>query len=159
MTLSAVGLAVRAVLIVGLCVLLGLAGLVDPVHCVLIGCLLFALVLLGARRGEGFEGEWPTRPAESRAGGRASVSDLSWKVFDHEQLVSEQVVRRVRQLAIGRLAQVGIDAHDQAQWPEVERRLGRSVAAGLAAPRRPSPRALWQWLDSIEKLSNERSTT
>ena len=86
------------------------------------------------------------------------VSDLSWQVFDHSRRVDAAVADRVHHLAVARLAMLGIDATDPAQWPEVERRLGPAIASGLAHDERPTARTLQLWLDAIDRLSDERTT-
>lgn len=149
---------VRGALAAAVGAALGLTNVLDPAHAVLVACLLFAALLLGAGSTEQIEDAWPHRPSSSRAGGRATVSDLSWRVLDHDRLVDAAIVCRVRELAVARLAFIGVDADDPAQWPEVERLLGPAVAADLAAERRPTARTLQRWLDTIDRLGNERTT-
>lgn len=105
-----------------------------------------------------YEPSWPARQTRLRAGGRATVSDLSWQVFDHSHPVDAAVAHRVHGLAVARLAMVGVDAADPAQWPEVERLLGPAVANSLAHDERPTARTLQLWLDAIDRLSDERTT-
>ena len=92
------------------------------------------------------------------AGGRDTVSDLSWQVFDENRRASARIVRRTSDLAAARLALLGVDATDPAQRDEVERLLGTSVAAGLTSNQPPTARTLQTWLDAIDALGDERTT-
>ena len=152
------GILVRVLGIVAVCAVLGFGGVLDPTHAVLLGCLGLAAVLVRAAGVEEWEIDWPDRPFLSRVGGRNSVSDLGWQVFGQDGRVRAQVVERVAALAEDRLALLGVDAGDAAQAGEVERLLGPRVAEGLASGRPPTARTLQTWLNSIERLGNERIT-
>ena len=157
MRVSVRGLVVRALLVVALGAVLGLTGVLDPTHALLLACLLLAAVLVQARRPEPADEGWPDRSFGSRAGGRDAVSDLAWQVFDEDRRASVRVVRRVRELATARLALLGVDATDPARRGEVERLLGPRVAAGLASDAPPTARTLQTWLDAIDALTDERT--
>ena len=158
MSTEARGRLVWAGAIAVLCALLGFGGVLDPVHAVLFGCLLFALISLRSVASDQLDADWPSRRYTNRAGARNSVSDLAWQVFDTDRRVRGNVVQRVRNLAAARLASLGVDATDPAQRPQVERLLGPRVAAGLAADQRPTARTLQTWLDAIDRLDPERTT-
>ncbi len=151
-------LVLRVVGSVALGTVLALTGVLDATHAALLALLLLAALLLSARMIDDYEPVWPARQSPMRAGGRAVVSDLSWQVFDHSRRVDAAVADRVHRLAVARLAMLGIDATDPAQWPEVERRLGPAIASGLAHDERPTARTLQLWLDAIDRLSDERTT-
>lgn len=121
-------LVLRVVGSVALGTVLAITGVLDSTHAALLALLLLAALLLSARMIDDYEPVWPARQSPMRAGGRAVVSDL------------------------------GIDATDPAQWPEVERRLGPAIASGLAHDERPTARTLQLWLDAIDRLSDERTT-
>lgn len=151
---------VRAGVVTAICAVLGLGGVLDPVHAVLFGCLLLAGISLWSTGSDLPGAEWPVRRFAARAGGRNAVSDLAWQVFDPDRRVQPRVVMRVRGLAAARLALLGVDANDPAQQPEVERLLGRAVAEGIASGTRPTARTLQLWLDAIDRLSlNQEGTT
>lgn len=152
------GLVVRAVMVVALGAGLGLTGVLDLTHALLVGCLLLAVVLLQARPPEPEDEGWPERTFGTRAGGRDDVSDLSWQVFEGDRTVSARVVRRVRDLANARLTLRGVDGPEPARSAEAERLLGPEVVAGLASGNRPTPRTLQTWLDAIDALTEERNT-
>jgi len=153
-----VGLIVRVAAVAVVAAALGFGGVLDPTHAALLGCLGLAAVTVSAGAAEEWTTDWPERPFESRAGGRSAVSDLGWQVFGRDRLVRGRIVDRVRGLAAARLALLGVDASDAAQWPEVERLLGARVANGLASARPPTARTLQTWLDAIDRLGNERIT-
>lgn len=148
---------VRAGIVTAVCAVLGFGGVLDPVHAVLLGCLVLAGTSLWSEDSDLLGAEWPVRRFAARAGGRNAVSDLAWQVFDPDRRVQPRVVERVRNLAVARLALLGVDARDPAQRPEVERLLGRTVAEGIAYGKRPNARTLQIWLDAIDRL-NERTT-
>jgi hypothetical protein len=150
-------LVTRLVLTAGACTLLGLGGVLDPAHAVLLGCLGVAAVALNAAVIDDVEAEWPSRPVAGRAGGRSGVSDLSWQVFGRDRRVRDHIVERVADLAAARLALLGVDASDPRQRAEVDRLLGPGVSAGLAAGTPPTARTLQLWLDAIDRLSRERT--
>lgn len=152
------GLVVRGLVVVAVCAALGLGGILDPTHAALSAFLLLAVVLLQARREPSPEDAWPEHSFGSRAGGRDTVSDLSWQVFDENRRASARIVRRTSDLAAARLALLGVDATDPAQRDEVERLLGTSVAAGLTSNQPPTARTLQTWLDAIDALGDERTT-
>jgi hypothetical protein len=152
-----VGVLVRVAVVTVLAAVLGFGGVLDPTHAALLGLLGIAVVGMASDSSEEWADEWPDRPLESRAGGRSAVSDLGWQVFGRDRRVHDRVVERVRTLAAARLAALGVDAGDAAQWPQVERLLGARVANGLASPRPPTARTLQTWLDAIDRLGNERN--
>lgn len=148
------GVVVRGLLIAVGCAVLGVTGILDPTHAVLLGCVGIAAVVVSAGRTEPFREPWPDRPYESRAGGRSGVSDLSWQVFGRDRRVQPQVVQRVRDLASARLALLGVDANDPV---EAARLLGERTATGLASGEAPTARTLQAWLDAVDRLSDERT--
>lgn len=148
---------VRAAVVALVCAALGVGGILDPVHAVLLGCLALAGLGLRGSTTELPASEWPARRFPNRAGGRNQVSDLAWQAFDLDRRLRRSVVQRVRELATARLALRGVDATDPAQWPEVERLLGPRVATDLFSDHRPTARALQLWLDAIDRLNPERT--
>ncbi len=157
MTRQLRGLTIGAGAIAALAALLGFSGVLDPVHAALFGCLLFAALGLRSAGFDHSQADWPTRRQVNRAGARNAVSDLAWQVFDTDRRVRGSVVKRVRELATARLALLGVDVADPAQWPEVERLLGAKTVAGLASDQPPTARALQTWLDAIDQLDPERT--
>lgn len=145
----------RTAIIAVICIALGVSGILDPAHAALLGCLLLAGITLWSTGSQLPGAEWPARRFAARAGGRNGVSDLAWQVFDPDRRVQSRVVERVRKLAAARLALLGVDVYDPAQQAKVERMLGRSVAQGLAAGKRPTARTLQLWLDAIDRLGLE----
>lgn len=157
MRLPVRGVVLRVLVVAALAAALGVGGVLDPTHAVVLGLVGIAAVGLRAAAADEFGAEWPSRSFESRAGARGAVSDLSWQVFGRDRRVRERVVERVRDLATARLALLGVDADDPSQAGEVERLLGPRVAAGLDAPRPPTARTLQTWLDAIDGLGHERT--
>lgn len=150
-------LVVRLAAIVVVAAALGLGGVLDPTHAVLLGCVGLAVVAVSAGSADEWSQEWPERPFEGRSGARSGVSDLGWQVFGRERRVRGRIVERVRGIAAARLALLGVDAGDPAQWPDVERLLGARVANGLASAQPPTARTLQTWLDAIDRLGDERT--
>lgn len=155
---SSLMMTVRVGLSVLLSAILGVLGILDPAHVVLLGGGLVCLVLVGSRLPDPPDPGWPPLPFRTHAGGRSSVSDLSRRSLDLDGRVRPEIVNRTRALAQGRLALLGIDMDDPDRRGDVERLLGDSVAAGLAAPGHPTARTLQTWLDAIERLGHERTT-
>lgn len=135
-----------------------LAGWLDPVHAVLLATVATVVVLVWRRLDDGAEEPWPDPPEETRPGARHDVSELGWAAFTRSGEVSQRVVRRVRALAVARLARHGVDATDPAQAADVERLLGPDVAAGLASGRAPTARVLDGWLAAVERIGPETTT-
>lgn len=129
-----------------------LPGWLDPVHAVLLATVATVVVSAWRRLDGGVEEPWPDLPGVTRPGARHDVSELGWATFTRSGEVSQRVVRRVRALAVARLARHGVDAADPARAADVERLLGPDVAAGLASGRAPDARVLDRWLAAVERL-------
>jgi hypothetical protein len=132
---------------------LALTGTLDAVHALLLAAVVVVTFAAWRTFDGGHEEKWPDLPEERRAGARQDVSELGWATFTRDGTVSPRVVRRVRALAVARLAALSVDADDDSQRGEVERLLGREVVAGLANPTAPTARHLTTWLDAIERLA------
>lgn len=158
MTDSALAMTVRLGLSILVSATLGVLGVLDPTHAMLLGCGFVAVALLSSRVPDAADPGWPQLPFRTHAGGRSAVSDLSRRSFDLDGRVRPEVVARTRALAKGRLALLGVDIDDPAQHADVERLLGAPLAAGLATQQHPTARTLQTWLDAIDRLSDERTT-
>lgn len=98
---------------------------------------------------------WPQLPDERRGGHRQEVSQLSWSLTDRDGRVGEQGRRRLRTVAAGRLALVGVDLDDDdAVRAHLGDRAWRTLRATAKNP--PTVRALDACLTTLEELEGAR---
>ena len=78
----------------------------------------------------GADAEWPPAPARPRDGRRLDVAVLTWSLAGRDGRVSETAVRRVREIAVRRLARAGLPLSAGLTGPTGERgELERAAAA------------------------------
>ncbi|MCL1870662.1 MAG: hypothetical protein FWF90_09660 [Promicromonosporaceae bacterium] len=158
---------VVAVLLAGTATWLVLAGIVDWPHAAVTALAGFALYLV-LTSPPVRDRLWPGAPREDRPGGRSGVSELGWAAFTRDGMTTEHVLRRVRALAVHRLALHGVvwdgarsddlahwgrDGRDSAAHREhAEALLGRDVVAGLTSAHQASPHMLEIWFRSLDHL-------
>jgi hypothetical protein len=109
--------------------------------------IVAAVVLLGVvvpLLDAGRDAEWPAAPVRPRDGRRLDVAVLTWSLAGRDGRVSEAALRRVREIAVRRLARVGLplsagltgpaDQRGEAERAAAAEALGPRAWAALTAP-------------------------
>lgn len=113
------------------------------------------------------EDDWPVDQPLSRPGNRNDVSTLGYLSYTREGLVTDRVVRRLRDIAVRRLRAHGViwngrpeldgfgtgpaDAAEHRR--RAEQLLGAQVLSGLAAARDVTPKTLQTYLAALDTLA------
>lgn len=97
---------------------------------------------------------WERRDDRAADGARREISRLSWTLGGHENRVGEAPVRRLRELALRRLAWRGITLTDQDGVAAAEKLLGAPVVAVITTELGPPPRydLFIRCVAAVEKL-------
>ncbi|MEE6280125.1 hypothetical protein [Georgenia sp. MJ170] len=123
----------------------------DGVNIALGAVATVALSTLTGHREIGGDLGWPALPADERGGHRHEVSQLSWSLTDRDGRVGERGLRRLRDVAAGRLRLAGIDPDDD---DAVRAAIGEHAWRTLRITRdnRPTVRALDACLTALDDL-------
>ena len=159
--------------------LLGVIGL-RPGDALLVGLvtLVVGVVMVAGRAAE--QNEWPDAEPEETVGARREVSALTWSFFGVDGRVAEPAVRRLRAVAVRRLARRGVvlpnglrqrqarsdpappprtDPADDALQDEARALLGERAWTILTAPGGwlPSLQDVAHCVEVIERLTTAQS--
>lgn len=146
-------------------VLSGVLGLRTP-DAVLFGLVALVIGLVLVSGDAGAQNEWPDGEYEETDGTRREVAAITWSLVGREGRVAEPAVRRLRTVAVRRLARHGVDLpHGLGPRPtdedEAELRahalLGDRAWTILTAPggRLPSLNDVEHCVDVIERLGTD----
>ncbi|NUU05508.1 hypothetical protein [Leifsonia sp. C5G2] len=103
----------------------------DAAHAVGLGAAAAALVACLSALGEAADLTWAVPAPEPRPGARRDIVQLGWSLGSRGGRVSPEGLRRLRLVAERALAIHGLDLHDSAADPSLERLLGAEVLAVL----------------------------
>lgn len=103
--------------------------------------------------------DWESGSAAPGEGVRQDVSRLAWSLRAHRTGIPAAGLRRVHQLAAGRLARRGLDVDSAADRAAIERMLGRA-AYGVLHPgdRRVRLSTVIACLDALDRLETPSPT-
>ncbi|GAA2100235.1 hypothetical protein GCM10009841_14740 [Microlunatus panaciterrae] len=147
----------RVVWVVVLSVLVPVAAFVvgvNWVQCLLLGTATATVGGLLALLPAGEDVPWEPPDDQIADGARREVTRLSWTLGGHENRVGEAPLRRLRELAVTRLAARGVQVDDPAGRETAARLLGDQVWAVLTAETGPPPRfdTFVRCVDALERL-------
>ncbi|MFC0681815.1 hypothetical protein ACFFGH_28620 [Lysobacter korlensis] len=94
----------------------------------------------------------PDPQIDLRQGARREIKQLSWTAGGQRNRLDEPVVRRLRLVAVARLAARGIDLDDPRHRPRAEQLLGRSTYRVLASPAGQSAAVMQRCIAAIDRL-------
>jgi hypothetical protein len=144
---TAIGLAVAGAVLWGM-------GL-DPVHALVLGAALVALIALRKSPAVNNDQAWPDEvDSRSDTGVRREVARLSWSMQGYESRVQRQSVGRLHQIAVYRLGELGLDLDDPRDYLACESALGVRAYQVVSEPEvRPLYPDFVAAVGAVEKLS------
>jgi hypothetical protein len=113
---------------------------VDLVHALVIGIAMAVVVVVAQTVDAVPDPGWESEPTPDRHGARGELATLSWTMVGRDGRAGERVLRRVRAVATGRLARLGLDLADPADADAIRALLGARAWAVLAATAGRPPR-------------------
>jgi hypothetical protein len=105
--------------------------------------------------------EWPPPPPPKTDGARREAFELSWAMRTRTGVVDDRIVRRVRSIAVNRLALRHLDLDNPAHRQSIERLVGAQVYDLLTAGDGRNVRiaSVLATLEVLDTLSTSRPTT
>ena len=94
----------------------------------------------------------PDAQLDLRQGARREIKQLSWTAGGARNHLDEPVVRRLRAIAVARLAARGIDLDDPRHRPQAEALLGRTAYRVLVAPSGRSAATMLRCITALDRL-------
>jgi hypothetical protein len=113
---------------------------VDLVHALVIGIGLAVVVVVARTVDATPDPGWEPEPVPDRNGTRGELATLSWTMVGRDGRAGERVFRRVRVVATGRLARLGLDLADPADADAIRALLGQRAWAVLGPAHGRPPR-------------------
>ena len=122
----------------------------------LLGLLVAAAALLLTRLDGTPDPGWDRERMDRRHGARGEVQELAWAMVGRDGRIGERVLRRVRDVARGRLARHGRSIDD----PDIEQVLGTRALRTLTRTTSPLPSVadVKHTLDVLDRLGPRRAT-
>jgi hypothetical protein len=96
----------------------------------------------------------PDAQIDLRQGARREIKQLSWTAGGQRNRLDEPVVRRLREVAVARLAARGVDLDDPRQRPQAEALLGRAGYRALFDPTGAPAAVLLRCVAALDRLDD-----
>jgi hypothetical protein len=94
----------------------------------------------------------PESQLDLRHGARREIKQLSWSIGGSRTRLDEPAVRRLRRLAVARLAAHGVNLDDPRQQPQAEALLGRTAYRVLSVPSAQHASVLMRCVAALDRL-------
>jgi hypothetical protein len=128
--------------------LIGLPGPIATLLAAAVGVAGAALSIGGTVRDD----RLPVPQIDLRHGARREIKQLSWNISGQRHRLDEPAVRRLRGIAVARLAALGVDLDDPRHQAQAEALLGRSVYRVLSAPSAQPASVLLRCVAALDRL-------
>jgi hypothetical protein len=150
---------------------LAVFAVLDVAHAIMLAAAAIAAIILNTAP-PGRAEPWPRPPVEIRRGARSDVSSLAWDCLGRDGRVTERAARRIRMIAVRRLAahgvvwdgavaQPGADPDGgwgpngaDAAWHRLRaaQLLGSRVLASMTRAGTATPRTVETWFAALDRL-------